>query len=153
MKIAKLATVGLIAVSLAGCSAYGAGPREGAGTIIGAIAGGLVGSQFGSGSGRLIATGVGAVAGAALGQGVGRSLDQRDRQHMAYASTRALDTGYEQDWYNDQSGNYGTVSPGRSYNSAQGYCREYQQTVYIGGEPQQAYGTACRQPDGQWQVM
>lgn len=153
MKIAKLATVGLIAVSLTGCYAHGAGPREGAGTIIGAIAGGLVGSQFGSGSGRLIATGVGAVAGAALGQGVGRSLDGRDRQQMSYASTRAMETGYEQDWYNDQSGNYGTVSPGRSYKSAQGYCREYQQTVYIGGEPQQAYGTACRQPDGQWQVM
>ena len=92
MKIAKLATVGLIAVSLTGCYAHGAGPREGAGTIIGAIAGGLVGSQFGSGSGRLIATGVGAVAGAALGQGVGRSLDQRDRQHLAARSLLQIRT-------------------------------------------------------------
>jgi len=23
----------------------------------------------------------------------------------------------------------------------------------IGGEPQQAYGTACRQPDGTWQTQ
>ncbi|MBL4863976.1 MAG: hypothetical protein JKY63_03645 [Rhodobiaceae bacterium] len=59
----------------------------------------------------------------------------------------------DQWWRNDDSGNYGRVEPGNAYQSSQGYCREYQQTVYIGGEPQQAYGTACRQPDGQWQVM
>lgn len=154
MKIVKLAAVGLIAVSLTGCYAHGAGPREGAGTIIGAIGGGLLGSQIGSGSGRLIATGVGALIGAGVGQQVGRSLDGQDRYQLARASETALDTGTDQWWRNDNSGNYGYVEPGRAYQSPQGnYCREYQQTVYIGGEPQQAYGTACRQPDGQWQVM
>jgi hypothetical protein len=29
-------------------------------------------------------------------------------------------------------------------------CREYQQSVIIDGTPRQAYGTACRQPDGTW---
>ena len=33
------------------------------------------------------------------------------------------------------------------------YCREYTQTVYISGQKQQAYGNACRQPDGSWQVV
>ena len=153
MNIVKLAAIGLITVSLTGCYAHGAGPREGAGTIIGAIGGGLLGSQFGSGSGRLIATGLGAVLGAAAGQQVGRSLDGRDRYQLAQASQTALSTGTDQWWRNDDSGNYGRVEPGNAYQSSQGYCREYQQTVYIGGEPQQAYGTACRQPDGQWQVM
>ena len=32
------------------------------------------------------------------------------------------------------------------------YCREFQQTVEIGGRVEQAYGTACQQPDGSWQV-
>lgn len=32
------------------------------------------------------------------------------------------------------------------------YCREFQQTVQIGGQLEQAYGTACMQPDGSWQV-
>ncbi|MBM3532858.1 MAG: hypothetical protein FJX60_07470 [Alphaproteobacteria bacterium] len=32
------------------------------------------------------------------------------------------------------------------------YCREFQQTVSIGGRTEQAYGTACLQPDGSWQV-
>jgi hypothetical protein len=33
------------------------------------------------------------------------------------------------------------------------YCREFQQTVTIGGNTEQAYGTACMQPDGAWQVI
>ncbi|MCZ6875908.1 MAG: hypothetical protein O7G88_20660 [bacterium] len=32
------------------------------------------------------------------------------------------------------------------------YCREYQQTVVIGGQEDRAFGTACRQPDGSWQI-
>ncbi|MEQ9449125.1 MAG: hypothetical protein RLN70_09515, partial [Rhodospirillaceae bacterium] len=32
-------------------------------------------------------------------------------------------------------------------------CREFQQQVMIGGQRQSAYGTACMQPDGSWQVV
>ena len=31
-------------------------------------------------------------------------------------------------------------------------CRDFTETVTIGGRPQQAYGRACRQPDGTWRV-
>jgi surface antigen len=31
-------------------------------------------------------------------------------------------------------------------------CREIQQTVTIGGTPQAATSTACRQPDGTWRI-
>ncbi len=33
------------------------------------------------------------------------------------------------------------------------YCREYTQTLKIANTVQKAYGTACRQPDGSWQLM
>ncbi len=33
------------------------------------------------------------------------------------------------------------------------YCREYQATVMVGGQPQPSYGTACLQPDGVWRVV
>jgi hypothetical protein len=33
------------------------------------------------------------------------------------------------------------------------YCREYQSTVTIDGQPQPSYGTACQQPDGSWRVV
>ncbi len=57
-------------------------------------------------------------------------------------------------WNNPDSGNSGTVTPQRTFQTAGGtYCREYQQTVRIGGHREDAYGTACRQPDGAWQVV
>lgn len=37
--------------------------------------------------------------------------------------------------------------------AAQGYCREYSQSVSIGGQRQSTYGMACMQPDGSWQVI
>lgn len=37
--------------------------------------------------------------------------------------------------------------------SSEPYCREYTQTIKIGKAVQKAYGTACRQPDGSWQLM
>ena len=32
-------------------------------------------------------------------------------------------------------------------------CREFQQTITVGGSPQEAYGTTCLQPDGSWKVV
>ena len=36
---------------------------------------------------------------------------------------------------------------------ADDYCREYTRKVVIGHTVQNAYGTACRQPDGSWQIV
>jgi hypothetical protein len=48
----------------------------------------------------------------------------------------------------------GTVTAVRDGTSSQNrYCREFQQTVTIGGNSEQAYGTACMQPDGAWEVV
>jgi hypothetical protein len=33
------------------------------------------------------------------------------------------------------------------------YCREYQALVFVGGQKQNGYGTACYQPDGSWKVI
>ncbi len=33
------------------------------------------------------------------------------------------------------------------------YCREYQQTIMDGGSPRTAYGKACWQRDGSWQIV
>lgn len=33
------------------------------------------------------------------------------------------------------------------------YCREFTQVVDIGGRAESAYGTACMQPDGSWQIV
>lgn len=33
------------------------------------------------------------------------------------------------------------------------YCREYQSTTMVGGQPAYSYGTACQQPDGSWRIV
>jgi hypothetical protein len=33
------------------------------------------------------------------------------------------------------------------------YCREYQATIDIDGQPRPSYGTVCMQPDGTWRIV
>lgn len=33
------------------------------------------------------------------------------------------------------------------------YCRGYQKRVTVGGRVERAYGTACRRPDGSWELI
>jgi surface antigen len=150
----RLAALALVPLLLVGCAEYG--PKEGGGALVGGGLGALAGSQFGRGTGQLAATAGGAVLGALLGGSAGRSLDRADR---AYASRAAYDTferapsGYSQQWRNPDSGNWGTVTPTRTFQTAGGFCREYQQTIVVGGRYEESYGTACRQPDGSWRVV
>lgn len=157
-KKASLGIVAMVALVLAGCAGENPyGQKQTFGTLIGAAAGGLAGSQIGRGKGQLAATAVGTLLGAFAGNAVGRSLDRADRVYASQAEQRALETlpsGSAAEWSNPDTGNYGVVEPTRTYQTPQGaYCREYQHTVYIGGKPQEAYGRACRQPDGSWQIV
>jgi surface antigen len=79
---------------------------------------------------------------------------------MAYynqASQTALNTGQNGaslPWNNPQTGNSGTITPTNYYQNTSGqYCREYNQTINVGGKTERGYGTACRQPDGTWQIV
>ena len=57
-------------------------------------------------------------------------------------------------WQNPDIGGSETLTPYHTYRTKEGrYCREFIKTVTIGGERHQAYGTACRQPDGNWEVI
>jgi surface antigen len=155
MKTSKIAIVALLALSLGACEHYG--QKEAGGTLIGAGLGGLLGSQFGHGTGKVAMTALGVVGGGLLGNSLGRSLDRADQSYYTRASQQAAAApiGETITWSNPQSGNYGSVTPTRDgYQGATGaYCREYQQEIVVGGQRQQGYGQACRQPDGSWQVV
>lgn len=146
----------LLTFVLVGCAPT-SGPKESAGTLLGAGTGALLGAQIGGGKGRLVAVAIGTLAGALAGQEIGRSLDRADRLAMERNAQYALEyapTNQTTPWRNPDSGNFGSVTPVETYRSSAGqYCREYQQTVWISGEQQQAYGTACRQPDGNWKII
>jgi|GEM_PF-292382 surface antigen len=150
-----IALIGMLAL-LAACAAP-MGPKEGTGTLLGAGTGALLGAQVGSGTGRLVATAAGTLLGALAGQDIGRSLDSADQAYAVSTAQAALErsrTNQPATWVNPDSGANGTVTPTRTYQAADGrYCREFTQTVTIEGQLQKAYGTACRQPDGTWQLV
>lgn len=156
MKLKTLLAGATIALMTAACAESGYGPKQTVGGLGGAAAGGLIGAQFGSGSGKLAATAAGVLIGALIGSEIGRQLDEADRIRANEAINRAhsAQIGQTITWNNPQSGNYGTVTPTREGTSSTGaYCREFQQTIVVGGKSQQGYGTACRQPDGTWQIV
>ncbi len=140
---------------LAGC-AQDAGNKEVGGTVLGGLGGALLGAQFGSGTGQLMATAAGTMLGAYLGNQVGSGLDKADQNYVGRAESNAYSApiGQTITWSNPQSGNSGTITPVREGRSQSGsYCREFQQTVSIGGKNQKAFGRACQQPDGSWQIV
>ena len=151
-KFLKIAVVVSAVTGLAACSSVS---NEGIGTATGAVAGGLIGNQFGGGSGRTIATVVGALAGGVIGNNIGRQLDERNRQAALQAEYNALERGRPGEpvrWQGD-NGVYGQVVPQQSYQVGSQNCRRYTHTIYIDGRPEQASGTACRQPDGSWRPL
>ncbi len=154
MKLKTVIAAVVIALLTAACEQTG--PKETVGTLGGAALGGLLGSQFGSGSGKLAATGAGVFLGALIGNQIGKGLDDVDRMKMDRANYKAKSApvGESIAWNNPSTGNSGTVTPVRDGTSSSGeYCREFQQTVTVGGKTEQAYGTACRQPDGSWRIV
>lgn len=131
--------------------------KQGGGALIGALAGGLLGAQFGKGEGQFLAAGAGAILGGFAGSAIGKSMDEQDKLIAEKASQRALEqapSGSQTGWKNPDNGHYGYVTPTKTYKTEEGnYCREFTQEVVVGSEKQKAYGTACRQPDGQWKIV
>jgi surface antigen len=146
----------VVAVALLGGCAQDAGTKQTGGAILGGIGGGLAGAQFGHGSGKLAVTALGTLLGAYLGSEAGKSLDRADQAYAARAEQHAYSAplGQPIQWNNPETGHSGSYVATRDGTASDGsYCREYQTTVNVGGQSQQAYGTACRQPDGSWKVV
>jgi len=146
----RFAATLLACLAVAACST--APTKEEQGMIIGAIAGGILGHQVGGGSGQVLATMVGTVAGAAIGGSIGRTMDETDRIN-ASATLENVRTGVSSGWVNPDTGYEYVMTPTNTYDSGTGPCREYTLDATIGGQTEQIYGTACRQPDGAWKVV
>ena len=160
MHIVRLSAAALVAIFAAACSGTpetGQGPRENTGTLVGAVAGGLIGSQFGGGTGERIAAGLaGAAIGGLIGNRVGAAMDDEDKQRAYAAQMQALESGKSGvavAWKNPESGRYGSVVPGPAYQTNGQQCRQYTHTIYIDGKPQVARGNACRNADGTWTAV
>ncbi|MEI8396472.1 MAG: RT0821/Lpp0805 family surface protein [Rhodospirillaceae bacterium] len=144
----------VLALAVSACET--GGTKQTIGTLGGAAAGGLLGSQFGHGAGGLAMTAAGTLLGALVGSEVGRSLDTTDKMQVQRAQQQAYmaPVGEAINWNNPQSGNSGTITTLRDGRTPNGsYCREFQQSIVVGGRSERAMGTACQQPDGTWKIV
>jgi len=153
-KISTIGVTAILAVGLAGCTP---GNNVGGATFAGAAAGGLVGAAAFGGSAMGILGG--ALLGGVVGNLIGQQMDANDRARMRRAITEVSiedgDRWEDRDvrWENERTGARYHVHPVRQTHRGGRYCREYQTTVQIGGKTHQAFGKACRMPDGQWRMM
>jgi surface antigen len=157
-KARTVAPVLVLTLLLSSCSSmeqtYENNPKAVWGSLLGAAAGAGIAAAAGGGAGAIVG---GALGGALIGGFVGHKLDDRDKRLATQAAQQAFEnnqSGQPSVWNNPDTGNSGSVTPTRTYQLANGtYCREYHQTIVVGGQQERAYGTACRQPDGTWQIQ
>ncbi|HEY1310637.1 MAG TPA: RT0821/Lpp0805 family surface protein [Pseudolabrys sp.] len=151
----KFATLAVIGAALTACAddPNGAGPKEGAGTLLGAGTGALIGSAVAGPGNRVGGAVVGGLLGGLIGNRIGAAMDDEDKQRAYAAQIDALErspSGAPVSWKNPDSGRYGTVVPGPAYVEGGRNCRSFTHTIYIDGRPETARGAACRNPDGTW---
>jgi len=86
-----------------------------------------------------------------------QQLEGVELQAMADTFQYALEnnpTNESSDWVNPDTTRSGAVVPTRTFENAKGQpCREFVTTIIIADQEEQGYGTACRQPDGNWALV
>ena len=133
-------------IVLSGCAS-----QQQKGTIIGGVAGALIGSVIGDGSGQNVAIAAGAIAGSLIGSSIGQRFDAQDQGRIAYSMQR----NQRSSWRNATTGHRLTVIPSSTLASSPSkqQCREFTVDTEIGNRTESAYGTACRQIDGSWKII
>jgi surface antigen len=150
--------IALLAVVFASCATLDETYQENPKAILGGLGGGATGGLIAAAAGAnpgWIAFSV--IAGGLVGGAIGNRLDEKDKEMAVRAANQAFEygqAGRPSTWQNPETGASGSVTPTRTYQIENGqYCREYTQEIQVGGEKQQSYGTACRQPDGFWKIQ
>ena len=148
----------IITLFLSGCTTNGKVDKQATGSGLGALTGALLAYGLSRGhSDKEIAVVVGTFLGAVAGDAIGKKLTEADKviagrslnESLEYAKTDEPTT-----WNNPDTGHSGSTIPTRTVIVESGQpCREFTSTVNIGGKPEEAYGYACRQADGSWEIQ
>lgn len=150
-----LFAVALVGVSACAQIEQQTGVSTGAqtGAAVGAAAGGLISAAAGADTGWIVAA---TVLGAVAGGVVGDYMTREDKMMAGKTTNDALEsqpTGNTSTWRNPDSGNSGSITVDETYQQADGTpCRKFTQTISAGGQTESGVGTACRAADGTWQI-
>jgi surface antigen len=119
------------------------------GTVLGAIAGGVLGGAVSHGNGGAVIGG--ALLGGLAGNAISRDMDCEDRPYAArsYNDSFRGRIGRRYEWH--RGPNRGYVVSNREYRRGRSICRDFTQVVYRHGREYDRRGTACRpQRGGDW---
>lgn len=119
-----------------------------AGTLFGALAGGLIGSAASHGHGGAVVGG--AILGGMLGNTISRDIPCDDHPYAfrAYATGLNGELGHRYEWRHGDSSGY--FVPEREFYRGRQVCRSWSETTYSRGGTHTRSGTACRMTDGNW---
>ncbi|MFM9843758.1 MAG: glycine zipper domain-containing protein [Dongiaceae bacterium] len=121
------------------------------GAAIGAATGAVVGSQVADKDDQAVGIIGGLIVGGVIGGLIGKAMDNADEACMGHALEYAAD-GAPVHWRDPNGYDYNVV-PQETYQAGGRYCRKYTTTIVINGAPESLAGTACRRPDGNWDIV
>lgn len=148
----KLFRVFVISIWLLTLVACATKPETGA--ISGVVAGAATCSKIGEGKGRLAAMFLCAVAGGIIGGSIGSYLDYMDEAdgERLNAALEHSPTGQIIEWQNPDTNVGWQLMSTQTLQTSNGPCRKYQVGIIIDGNKETGEGTACRRPDGYWDI-
>ena len=119
-----------------------------AGTVFGAIGGGLIGGAASHGNAGAVVGGV--LLGGLLGNALSRDIDCDDQRYAfnVYADGFNGEIGRRYEWRH--GGDYGYFTPTREYWDDGLRCRAFIETTYRHGQEYDHEGDACYEGDGYW---
>jgi surface antigen len=123
------------------------------GTVLGALAGGLIGSAASHGNGGAVVGGV--ILGGLAGNAISSGMNCNDRRYAMTSYSEGFDgrIGSRHSWRNDADNSYGNFTPTREYSRDGETCRDYSESGRSGGHDYNRNGTACRHNDGNWYLQ
>jgi len=124
--------------------------RKAVATVLGSMAGALIGNRVANPEDRTVATIVGAVAGALIGNRIGRELDQADQACFGHVLELGA-SGQAVSWANEST-TYRMI-PGADRERNGSACREYTLLATAGSEQSTQQGLACQSERGAWEIV
>ena len=127
------------------------------GQIIGAAVGGYVGSKIGSGAAKDISVILGGAAGYILGGKIAEILSKKEREEFNNVIENSLNFSPDnasESWKSNENQNItGEVIPKNNYKMKNRDCRDFKKVIRKNNEIFEENSSACRNKDGNWEII
>jgi len=127
------------------------------GQIIGAAVGGYVGSKIGSGAAKDISVILGGAAGYIFGGKIAEILSKKEREEFNNVIENSLNFSPDnasESWKSNENQNItGEVIPKNNYKMKNRDCRDFKKVIRKNNEIFEENSSACRNKDGNWEII